>query len=559
MFVSRLSLTVLLLSSFAFGHRLHHRQNDSVEDPAALLARGIEALGGQDVIDSISSLSYYGETILRARTLMMGISLTGVDNAAVTAGRQNVTFSFDGNNVRQRIDKVAALGPGWTFGRANLSPMDFSLIVNGGETGFAAVVKGSYDLYNPTGDPQGYLDGLLASYLISEAYKWQPLLLSTILSNNKFTYRSGASEAGVELHGVHDDSLNLTVLFNPDTNLPYIIRSYEDHPFFGASTHDLLVYDYAEVGGVQAPQRFKTIYNGKHIIADYRADQVLVNPAISEDLFTVPGNATIPQASVPVRDVQYDFSEIGETSANFLWPGAYTGTPEIIESAASRPFDDLPGLWVISPEGALAMRQAVVELEDGSVIVLDAPPHQSKLVIEWAQARLGKNITHVWPTHHHHDHAFGVVDYVASGAKLIVPDHAASYYTTVPQGQIVTYSRSGSLVLKDSRMQLALVDMDATVHAEDHGYALVRPACPTSNSTTAVFDADHGNLAFLETFDHAAVHELLASLASDGVATNAHFLPSHGPAGNITDMIQVAGFLYPSLSPSDFVHSEAAC
>ncbi|KAJ0344348.1 hypothetical protein COL154_010862 [Colletotrichum chrysophilum] len=312
--------------------------------------------------------------------------------------------------------------------------MDFSLIVNGGETGFAAVVRGSYDLYNPTGDPQGYLDGLLASYLISEAYKWQPLLLSTILSNNKFTYRSGASEAGVELHG---------------------------------------------------------------------------------------GNATIPQASVPVRDAQYDFSEIGETSANFLWPGAYTGTPEIIESAASRPFNDLPGLWVISPEGALAMRQAVVELEDGSVIVLDAPPHQSKLVIEWAQARLGKNITHVWPTHHHHDHAFGVVDYVASGAKLIVPDHAASYYTTVPQDQIVTYSRSGSLVLKDSRIQLALVDMDATVHAEDHGYALVLPACPTSDSNTAVFDADHGNLAFLETFDHAAVHELLASLASDGVATNA--------------------------------------
>lgn len=62
MLVSRLSLTVLLLSSFAFGHRLHRRQNDSVEDPAALLARGIEALGGQDVIDSISSLSYYGET-----------------------------------------------------------------------------------------------------------------------------------------------------------------------------------------------------------------------------------------------------------------------------------------------------------------------------------------------------------------------------------------------------------------------------------------------------------------------------------------------------------------
>lgn len=49
------------------------------------------------------------------------------------------------------------------------------------------------------------------------------------------------------------------------------------------------------------------------------------------------------------------------------------------------------------------------------------------------------------PTHHHHDHAFGVVDYVASGAKLIVPDHAASYYTTVPQDQIVTYRYATSI------------------------------------------------------------------------------------------------------------------
>lgn len=47
---------------------------------------------------------------LRARTLMLGISLTGVDNAAITAGRQNVTFAFNGNNVRQRIDKVVSLG-----------------------------------------------------------------------------------------------------------------------------------------------------------------------------------------------------------------------------------------------------------------------------------------------------------------------------------------------------------------------------------------------------------------------------------------------------------------
>lgn len=198
---------------------------------------------------------------------------------------------------------------------------------------------------------------------------------------------------------VHDDTLDLTVLFDPATNLPYIIRSYEDHPIFGKSTHDLLVHDYNEVKGFQVPQRFKTIYNGKHLIGDYRADQTIINGDLPSDFFAVPGNGTVPASSVPNRDTQYSFSEIGETSANFLWPGAYTGTKESIAASFAQPLQDLPGFWTISPGGDLGMRQGLIELEDGSVIVLDAPPHQSKLVIEWVQGNLGKNITHVWVRH----------------------------------------------------------------------------------------------------------------------------------------------------------------
>lgn len=63
--------------------------------------------------------------------------------------------------------------------------------------------------------------------------------------------------------------------------------------------------------------------------------------------------------------------------------------------------------------------------------------------------------------------------------------------------------------------------MQGTIHAHDHGYAYIRPTCPTANSSTAVFDADHGNLNFIDTFDHNAVEELLGALASDGVAASA--------------------------------------
>jgi hypothetical protein len=76
-------------------------------------------------------------------------------------------------------------------------------------------------------------------------------------------------------------------------------------------------------------------------------------------------------------------------------------------------------------------------------------------------------------------------------------------------------------MLSDEQTQLALVDMQATIHAHDHGYAYIRPACPASNSSTAIFDADHGNLNFIEEFDHNAIEELVAALAADGVASNA--------------------------------------
>ena len=63
--------------------------------------------------------------------------------------------------------------------------------------------------------------------------------------------------------------------------------------------------------------------------------------------------------------------------------------------------------------------------------------------------------------------------------------------------------------------------MGDTIHAEDIGYAYIRPAFPTTNSSTAIFDADHCNLNFVETFDQGTTEALLSSLAADGVAANA--------------------------------------
>ncbi|KAF5026944.1 hypothetical protein F66182_974 [Fusarium sp. NRRL 66182] len=580
--IARLSSFLLPLACFASkGQAQSQRKNNSATDVEAIINRGIDALGGLDNIQAINSVTYTGNTILRSKTIMLAISLGGLDQFGVTSGRQNITFSFDQSHVKQRIDKFAQLGPNFSFGRASLDPMDFSLLIEGGDDGFAAVVQGSYDMYNPGGEPSGYTDGRTLGQLhdqrglqvgsasagkgkFSSALSLRPIQddgltfdVFQVLEHQNATYRVEKTVAGTEFPTVYDGTTGLAVLLDPDTHLPHIIRSYEDHPFFGPSTNDLLVYNYAEVDGVQFPQRFKTIYNGRQVVADFVADQVSTNVEGIEESFARPGNGTVPQSSAPIRDPEYSFAEIGEMAAVFLWPGAYSGTVEAMDAVATQPYQDVPGLWILNE----ALRQAVIELEDGSVIVLDAPPHQSKVVIEWVRQKLGKNVTHVWPTHHHHDHAFGVVDYVAAGAKIIIPEHAVEYYSNLnlTQGQAVTYKRGGSITLKDTKTQLTLVDMQATLHAVDHGYAVIQPACVTANSSTSVFEADHANQDFINTFDHGLIQELTDALNRDRVPLSAHLFPVHGADGNLTAFIDPLGAKYPSYSPLDFVHGESSC
>jgi hypothetical protein len=115
-------------------------------------------------------------------------SLIGVDKSISTAGVQNVSFSYNGLSIQQRIDRSHQLGGRWhkmirhsvffsrivslttffyflffleywTFARPTLQPINFSLLVHGGDDGFAAVVNGSFSLFAPGAPPSGYVDG----------------------------------------------------------------------------------------------------------------------------------------------------------------------------------------------------------------------------------------------------------------------------------------------------------------------------------------------------------------------------------------------------------------
>ncbi|GJC98904.1 metallo-betalactamase superfamily protein [Colletotrichum higginsianum] len=244
-----------------------------------------------------------------------------------------------------------------------------------------------------------------------------PFLISKILANNNFTYREEALWTGERLHG------DLTVLFDAETSLPYAIRSAENHDIFGPSTNDLVVYDYIDSNGVKFPTGWKTFYNGRHLLMTSGVSQVLVNPSFAAGFFDGPGDRS--RLEKPRKSPQQDFSEVGERSGVYIWLGPFAMTAANI--SASQPLPELPGLWYLQIGNVRpTYRQVVLVLED-SVIVMDSPPHQSLLVLEWIEQTIGRKVTHVW-------------DYVNAGAKVIVPIEAKPYYSAIPGIEFITFT-----------------------------------------------------------------------------------------------------------------------
>lgn len=65
----------------------------------------------------------------------------------------------------------------------------------------------------------------------------------------------------------------------------------------------------------------------------------------------------------------------------------------MIQVNATYPVPELPGLIYLAISGSVHTT-TVANMED-VVMVTDAPPHQSKVVIQWVRENLKKNVTHV--------------------------------------------------------------------------------------------------------------------------------------------------------------------
>lgn len=199
---------------------------------------------------------------------------------------------------------------------------------------------------------------------------------------------------------VHDPELDLTVIFDPESNRPYIIRTLEYHTIYGTTTNDLYLTDYKAVGGIMFPHHVQTVYNAttqslNAPLEDYVVEKITVNPNFSSDFFNglSDGNSFYPRAA-PKKVQGVSHAHLTEFSSNMLWGGITNSTVDRLE--VTHPILDLPQVhWIVLDNETLGVKQLVLEFEN-EVIVGDAPPQWTTNVIQWISENLGKPVTHIW-------------------------------------------------------------------------------------------------------------------------------------------------------------------
>jgi hypothetical protein len=163
------------------------------------------------------------------------------------------------------------------------------------------------------------MKGFLADVLVRDAVRLSPKLLLQMQANTH-----GLSAQSITYHetgpfpAVTDHSLNITVVFDPETFLPYLIRSYENHLIFGNSTNDYVLTNYTESEGVQFPRLVQIMYNENNILLHSLRDNIIVNPTFGDNFFAGLPLSQINQTfsqlppSAPASSTEYGAAEIFE-------------------------------------------------------------------------------------------------------------------------------------------------------------------------------------------------------------------------------------------------------
>lgn len=482
-----------------------------------------------------------------------------------------MSYEFDGAVVRRRIDRVYQYADYWIWAFPDLSPaINYTMVSQTGADGYACFNRGQNSFFQP--DPMiplGFADGILAEFLQHQSLQFAfPAILSFLrlyARNNTFSEIQDVV-TGIKSPGIFNSVLDLTIIFDKDTFLPYMIRSHENNKIFGSSTSDLVLSDYQPIQvsnttSVMIPRRFQTVYNSRDTLEDFLVESVELNPAFGEDFFEPDGRFTKPEHG-PEKSAEYDHAEVHGFFETGLWSGVFDSEKSYVNvTSPINGFDKVLSAYVDYPDYV----QMLVVYEAG-VLITDAPAHRSKIIIEWIRQNLGKEVRWVVPSHHHHDHAYGVGDFLAVGATLVVPEIALDYYSRVNGGNFssITYNETTPFFLHDEEVQFRAFYHDDAPHARDWTYAMAARSCPVDQEVI-LFNADvwsPGSDALR--FDTGYARQWLDTTVADGMPRDSIVIGAHGDTKSgttdrLSSLASIVGYQYPNLTAANLRSESAKC
>ncbi|KAJ4051413.1 hypothetical protein NW758_003755 [Fusarium oxysporum] len=301
---------------------------------------------------------------------MQSYDMSRADTFVSISGSQNISFRLDQGFLEQRIDRRATPSSYWSWGNNDLTPLEFSLVVNEGKDGFACYVQGNDQIFLPPGLTSGYTDAALTYHLVLQAQMLSPHLLYHMKDTKSI------SATTVEINGIEftagKHALDLI-------SLPYIIRTIEDHPIYGESTKDLYLLSYKVVQGIKFAHTVQTIYNSttqglNAVLEDFIIDKVILNPSFPSKFFDgISEDRNLAPKSAPKKIPGISAGLMTEYNSNMLGTALKNATIENLK--VETPVSDLPQVhWVIvDDDNDLGVKQMAIEFEH-EVIILDAPP-----------------------------------------------------------------------------------------------------------------------------------------------------------------------------------------
>jgi glyoxylase-like metal-dependent hydrolase (beta-lactamase superfamily II) len=376
-----------------------------------LVARGIEAMGGEAALGQLRTIAIRGQDSQWEHESSFE---PGPKAKSRPAGEAKFVVRRDlvAGNARIDWDRMVLRTPKPT-------PLKYSEIVAGGVGYVSGIDSAARTQASLRSDPPGHaMSGARTTVILRELTRQSPRLLLDMKNNPKSTRPIAAQTVdGKSLPAMEYSVREWTfvVMFDPDTRLPARIRTRDGDPIQGDSNYDLVLADWRPVGSVRLAHTLTYKLNDRDILAT-KYEQVTPNPALGADVFEIPAaaRASVAKATGPVP-YQWiirrgHWGNLVDSDA-IGWDGTARAEPELVDVATG-----------VSQSRGTSHNVLVVEM-DTYLVVFDAPVNER--LSEWAiraskQRYPGKPIKYLMLTHHHWDHANGARTYVAEGATIIV-------------------------------------------------------------------------------------------------------------------------------------------